>query len=455
MTALTPTSPNRQIAHLAVPVSLEFVFQLLLGVIDQVIVGGLGAVAVAAVGLAHGVSFIFVLALGTLGGSAAILIARAFGANRSGDVDRTIGSALTLGTLLSALCAAVLIPLASPILHLAGGHGTVADAATPFLRVSGLALVPAVIGAVLSGALRSLGHPRLPMIATLISMTVNTTLGYALVFGFGPIAALGVVGAAWATFAAYTIKALLLAYQVYGPRQLARPALPRAGARRAILAPLLSLAAPLAVTEVAWSVGTFLYTVVFARLGVTALAASQIVNTLEGLFIVGSIGLTSAATTLIGQAVGRADASAARAWVARVTHAGLITSLAFGALFALTALLIPLLYPKLGDDVRGLAVLGILINAAFQVFKVRNMVLGAGVLPSAGDARGVILGDVVGAFVVGLPLALFSVHAGLGVAGVFAARGAEEVAKVLVFRWRQRRVNWDALAAEGQPRAAH
>ena len=53
-----------------------------------------------------------------------------------------------------------------------------------------------------------------------------------------------------------------------------------------------------------------------------------------------------------------------------------------------------------------IALFGILINASTQVFKVRNMIVGGGVLPSAGDGRGIIIGDVVGAFVVGLPLAI-------------------------------------------------
>ena len=65
------------------------------------------------------------------------------------------------------------------------------------------------------------------------------------------------------------------------------------------------------------------------------------------------------------------------------------------------------------------------------------MVLGAGVLPSGNDVRGVILGDVTGAFLVGLPLAvLLGLHTPLGVAGVFLARVVEECAKVAIFTWR-------------------
>src|SRR6478752_5329413 len=84
------------------------------------------------------------------------------------------------------------------------------------------------------------------------------------------------------------------------------------------------------------------------------------------------------------------------------------------------------------------------------VVKVRNMVLGAKMLPSGDDVRGMIMGDVVGAFVVGLPLAvLLGLHTPLGVAGVFLARVVEEVAKLAIFSWRVRRLDWHRLA---QPR---
>jgi Na+-driven multidrug efflux pump len=108
-----------------------------------------------------------------------------------------------------------------------------------------------------------------------------------------------------------------------------------------------------------------------------------------------------------------------------------------------------------------MASVGILLYAVAQVVKVRNMILGAGVLPSAGDVRGVIMGDVAGAFAVGLPLAVvLGLHTPLGVLGVFAARVVEELAKVVIFSRRTRQVRWEALARPtrtsqaGSPRPA-
>jgi Na+-driven multidrug efflux pump len=293
------------------------------------------------------------------------------------------------------------------------------------------------------------------MIATMVTVVANSAIALALVTGVGPFPALGVAGAGWATLVTAVAKALILLWMAFRSG-VVRWSLPDSlGQWRAVVVPLFVLALPLGVTELFWTVGTFLYNVVFGRLGDEALAAAQIVTTLEGVFIVGSIGLMSATTTLVGRSVGRGDVGDAMAWVRRLTRAGVGTAAVFGVLFGASVLLLDVLYGQTGRDVRMMAGVGILVNAAFQVVKVRNMIIGAGVLPSVDDVKGVIIGDVVGAFAVGLPLAvLLGLHTPLGYVGIFVARIVEELAKLAVFTWRARRVRWDRLAASAVAPAA-
>ena len=453
-------SPQREIARIALPVSLEFTLMLVLNFVNQVVVGALGATAIAAVGFASSLTFIMLLTLGALGSSVSILVARAHGAGRRSEMDRTVATALLLGAGLAALVSLPLAVFAPELLRLTGASTGVVAAGTDYLRLSALALAPSVLGAVLSGVMRSLGHARSPMVATFLTVILNTLLGYALVFGLGPFPRLGVAGVGWATLTTALLKLAILLFQVYGPRRhlgraLAGWAWPQGWPQwRTVLGPLLSLAVPLGITEAFWSGGTFLYNVVFQRLSDEALAAAQIVATLEGVFIVGSIGLMSATTALLGRSLGQGDAPGASAWTRRLLGAGLHTGALFGVLFALSSLLLGPLFRGVGSEVQHIAVLGILINAAFQVVKVRNMIVGAGVLPSGNDTRGVILGDVVGAFVVGLPLAvLLGLYTPLGVAGVFVARVIEETVKLGIFTWRARKLDWNMLAAAQRAQA--
>ena len=76
-TVAVAPSPRREIARIAVPVSAEFVLTLVLNVVNQVVVGTLGATAIAAVGFANSLTMILILTLGAVGASVSILVARA------------------------------------------------------------------------------------------------------------------------------------------------------------------------------------------------------------------------------------------------------------------------------------------------------------------------------------------------------------------------------------------
>jgi putative MATE family efflux protein len=441
-------SPGREIARIAVPVSMEFVLMLVLNFVNQVIVGVLGATAIAAVGFANSLTFILAVTLGSLGASVGILVARSWGAGRRDDLAHTVTAALVVTIVLGVVVSIAPWALAGELLGVVGASESVVSVGTDYFRLTALATLPTIVAGLLSGVLRSVGQPRRPMVATLATVIANSVLAYVLVLGVGPFPELGVAGAGWATLLTTTAKALILVRMTYGAGHVVRWSLPEDKAQwRAVVVPLFVLALPLGVTELFWTVGTFLYNVVFQQLGDEALAAAQIVTTLEGVFIVGSIGLMSATTVLVGRSVGRGDPDEAMAWVRRLTRAGVGTAAAFGVLFAASVLLLDLLFADAGAHVRFMAAVGILLNAAFQVVKVRNMIIGAGVLPSANDVRGVILGDVVGAFVVGLPLAIvLGLHTPLGWVGVFVARIVEELAKLAIFTWRARRVRWEGLA---------
>jgi Na+-driven multidrug efflux pump len=266
-----------------------------------------------------------------------------------------------------------------------------------------------------------------------------------LVFGFGLLPKMGVAGAGLATLITATLKVLILGYQAYVLHNVANWELPNSYKETIeVIKPLFVLAIPLGVTELVWTLGIFSYNIVLQKLGNLPLAAGQIATTIEGIFIVASVGLASAGQVLVGRAVGSHDTAQVKAWIKRIHKLGLYSGLFFGALLASTTMLLGILYEEAGAEVRSLAVIGILVNALMQPIKVRNMLLGAMVLPNGNDAKGIIWGDLIGAFVVGVPLAvLLGFPAGWGFFGVIVARSLDEVVKVFVFTFRARKINWD------------
>lgn len=446
--ASTEASPTRRIAQIAVPVSLEFVFILVLNFANQIVVANLGDTAIAAVGFANSINFIFTMTLSAIGASVAILVARAFGARKTHDVNAIVTLAAISSVVLSMVALTPIALFPAELLQLTGAPETVVASGSSFLAISMLSLPFAVLAAALSGALRSAGHARSPMVATLVTVGFNVPLALALVFGLGPIPALGIDGAAWATLITSVAKAAVLWVQTFPVYRVARWELPRDGEQfRHLWLPLMTLAAPIALQTTFWTTGNFLYNIVVAQLGDEALAATNILVALENVFIVASLGLISAITALVGRAIGAGEGDLAEDWVRRIRRIGFASGTVFGILFAATAFAVTSMFPTITPLVITYTITGIIANAVMQPIKVQNGLHGGGILPSAGDIKGVLITDFTSPFVVGLPLAIATVaFTDWGFYGIIGARLVEEVAKYTLFRWRARTVNWRALA---------
>ena len=136
---------KRELARIAIPVSLEFVVALVMNFANQVVVGSLGATAIAAVGFANSLTFIIMITIGAIGGSVSILAARAHGAGHLHELNASVHAALVLGvaTTLLFIIAPVFWP--AQFLTIAGGSPTVVAAGSEYLRLTAIALIPAII----------------------------------------------------------------------------------------------------------------------------------------------------------------------------------------------------------------------------------------------------------------------------------------------------------------------
>jgi putative MATE family efflux protein len=437
---------TKQIAQIAVPVSLEFVVILLLNFVTQIIVGGLGAVPIAAVGFANSLTFIMMVTISALGTSVGILSARAFGGGRMHELNQTVSIAIVFAATLTFFSSMILFFFPYQVLKFTGASDAVASTGVDYLRFASLSLLGNVIGAVLSGVFRSVGRPKLPLYATVWTLLLNAVLSYALVYGIW-LPELGVAGAGVATVVAATLKALTLGYQLFVVYNVTNFEIPRSIKYWIeVIRPLFVLAIPLGLTELVWTVGQFAYGVIVQQISDESLAAFNVANSLEGIFIVGSLGLAVAATVLVGRAVGGGDVATVNRWIHLIKRTGIFSGLVFGAMYAISALAVPIGFQNAGSDVQRLAISLIFAQALVQVVKVRNMILGGGILTSGSDIRGVIYGDAVGALVVGIPLAFaLGLYTPLGIWGIVIGRAADEIVKVLIFEYRARRIDWQKL----------
>ena len=442
-----PGLPDRagvQVAKIAIPVGFEFFLVLSLAFVSQIIVGGLGGSAIAAVGFANAIHTIPLFLLGALNIGAGVVVGRAFGGGNRSLTSRAVTYSVMLSVVTGVAVAVPFVFFPEEILQLGGASTQVVALGSGYLAVMLASLPFGIVAMVLGSVLRSVNRSRSPMVATIVMVVLNIPLAIILVYGAGPIPAFGVVGAGIATIIALAARAIVLMVQVYLVYDVANWKLPVGRAQwRALGKPILRLAIPLGFTSLSWTVGNFLYNVIIQQLGDGPLAALQIVWAFSGVFVVGSFGLASAITVLVSQAIGAGRPELATVWIKYLLRVGVITGVGFAGLFALSSLLLPVFFPELSGDVLSLATAGVLINALVQPLTVR-MLLFASVLPTGNDTTGIIIGDFSGPYLVGIPLTLvLGFLTPLGVLGAIIGKAGEDIVKLLVFAHRSRRVHWE------------
>jgi putative MATE family efflux protein len=435
---------QEKIFKVALPVSLEAVFQTSLGFIDQIIVGTLGATAVAAVGLCNSISFIVMLLYSAIGTGAGVLVAQAFGRNDLNDVSKVAALSLTMSGIFGFLTTVPLVLYPGPILRLIGASGDLVETGSVYFQLSSAAAPLIVMSAVSAATFRSLNDSTTPMFITMGAVGLNTLLGLFLVLGWAPFPKLGVVGAGLATLIAQITRCIALLVALYRKDKGLSWHWPFPGSGiNKVFGPLLEITYPIAISELLWGTSTFVYTIILARLGVAALTSSQIVMTIENLFIVAASGLAPAAVASIGQALGDNSLADAKKHANAALRLGLIAGILFSLLLIGSSFLVPFVYPNVGKAVLHFTFWGVFVAACVQPAKVLNSILGNGILPSGGDTKYILLSHVVGSYCVGVPAAIvsgFILH--LSVWGVFGSRALEEVLKTILFLTRYRTTAW-------------
>jgi putative MATE family efflux protein len=433
---------RREIIKIAIPVSLETVFQVALGFVNQVIVGTLGTATIAAVGLANNVLFIGILCLNVLGSGCSILTSQALGGGDQAAVSRIASLSLVVALFVSSTIAVPLVIFATPFLASVGADPEIAVIAGPYMSMMALTLPLITLSVVASSVFRAIGQPRVPMVVTIATVALTPLLAWWLVIPMR----MGAPGAALAGVLTQALRTVVLIGLLFTNSRGIRFAWPDPPEAGVLLKSMVTLTWPLFVTEILFSGGIFLYALMVERLGTPALAAFQILSTLETVFITASFGLNAAATILVAQAIGRADRPGIWQASSGILKLGALSAVGFGLLFAASGLLLPTLFPNTTPEVQSWAFWAIIVSALFQVVKVLNMIF-FGVISSGGDTRFLLLSDFLTVFVLGLPVAYllaFTFHWGFW--GVILGRViAEETLRVGMFFWRYKTGVWFKL----------
>jgi putative MATE family efflux protein len=295
---------------LAWPTMLTNIVGGLQGIVDHVLVGHLvGYTANAAIGVAWQLIIVVIIFINSLFTGMSVLVARFAGAGDPGKVDRTVYQAFLTAIGLALLVIAPLGYLLSPtLLDLVNAEPAVQAEALPFLRVMFLFSSGMLVFYMLSGALRSAGDARTPMILGVTTTVLNVVLNLVLIPGLGPIPAFGTVGSAMGTCIASGLVAIYAMVRLWRGGWVV--SFPRGGSYApdwSIIRELFRFGLPTGSQGIAMNVGGVLLLGFIGSLAESAAAQaaySVVYTQLFSLVTWTALGLMGAAAAIAGQNLG-------------------------------------------------------------------------------------------------------------------------------------------------------
>jgi putative MATE family efflux protein len=316
---------------LAWPTMLTNIIGGLQGIVDHVLVGHLvGFRGNAAIGVAWQIFIIVIVFISSLFTGMSVLVARFAGANETEKVDRTVYQAFLTAIGISLLVMAPVGYFLSPwLLDLVNAAPEVQAQALPFLRIMFLFSSGMMIFFMLSGALRSAGDARTPMVLGVAMTVLNLVLNIILIRGLGPIPAFGTVGSAMGTVIASGLVAVYSLTKLWtGGWVVSFPRGHGFGPDWTIIRSLFRFGLPTGIQGIAMNIGGVLMLSFIGSLAQSAAAQAAFAVSYSQLFSLitwTSVGLMGAAAAVAGQNLGaghpdRADAAVHVA--ARIGFAG-------------------------------------------------------------------------------------------------------------------------------------
>lgn len=429
-----PTSKEvyKTAVEIAWPSALEAVLVQLIASVDLIMVGGLGAVAIAAVGLTNQPKFILLAIILSLNIGVTAVIARRRGEDDREGANRTLRQSILICGVLSFFLSILGFYSARPLLLFAGAKSDVINSAVTYFRIICIGNFFTSMSLTINAAQRGIGNTKISMKTNIAANVVNLILNYLLIEGHFGFPALGVEGAAIATaignFVGFVMSVKSITY-AHGFLDISTKESWKLD--KNTVASIFNISSSALIEQVFMRVGFFMTTKLIADLGTVAFATHQIcMNILNISFAFGD-GLGIASSALIGQSLGAKRPDMATIYGKTLQR----ISMSVGCIFVFVFIIGKSFFVSLFSTDPAIIAMGaqILIIVAITSPIQTSQVVVTGCLRGAGDTKFVAVTSFLSIGIVRPGVTwLFCYPLGFGVLGAWFAFGTDQTLRLII-----------------------
>lgn len=380
----------RRTLQMAWPAAIESILVALVGAVDTMMVGGIGAEAIAAVGITNQPKLILMALIMSLNIGVTAVVARRRGEkNRQGAL-ACLKQSLMISAGISLLLSVLGFFFASPLLCVAGAADDILADSVTYFRVLMCGIMLTSISLTINAAQRGCGNTKISMRTNLTANVVNVIFDYLLIGGHFGFPQMGVAGAALATVLGNLVACIMSIWSVTKKDTF----LTITGWKgwtfdRKIVTSVMNISSGAMVEQVFMRVGFFAYAAIVARLGTIAFSTHQICMNIIGLSFSFGDGLSVAAASLVGQSLGARRSDMAMIYGKTAQRVAFAASTLLFFLFIFGRYFLMRLFTAEPEIIAQGAMIMIII--AFTTHAQTSQVVMTGSLRGAGDTKYVAL----------------------------------------------------------------
>lgn len=437
---------RKDVLKLAIPIMIEQTFVMLLGTCNTMMAGHIGEQAVSAIGMVDSINNMFISFFAALSVGATVVVAQQIGRNKPKKANETAKQAIVSGILVSSIITLLLWIFRIKLINVLYGSAEelVKIDAKLYLEFTLLTYPFIAIEQIANGILRGCGDTKTPMQITIFMNLINIALGYTLIFGINAlnIPSFGIAGAAVAIAIARLIGTLIIMLVLFrGSKIIKLKKIFPFKFDMEIQKNIFNIGIPAGMEQVIFNAGKLIVQMFIVTMGTASIAANAISSSIAIMINVPGNSLCLAATTFVGQYVGRNDIKGAKSTLIYLTKFGTICLVSLGLIFIPISKWLASLYTNVPEVINISATLTRSNSIALIAWGI-SFILSSG-LKGAGDTRYTMLTAFIGMWIFRIFAGyILGIVLGIGVLGIWIAMYIDWIVRGLMYCFRLRGNNW-------------
>lgn len=409
---------DKKYFHIAIPAALESIFMILLASADLIMVGTLGAAAIAAVSIFLQPRLVLLTVARSMASAVTLLTANKFGAGETAGINKLLRQSSCVCYVVMGILHILFFLALEQVLLLMGAEQEYLELALSYGRISTVAVFITSVTLIFQAVQLGLGETGIIMKTNMLGNIVNVICNFFLIFGLGPFPRLGVTGAAIGTVIGASVTLVLTLYVLHKEHYFhgGLVQLPDAAYRREFVPVCASVFSELGAERI----GMVLFAKMAAGLGTVPFAVHSICMNICEIYYDFALGLGKASMVLAGQARGAKNMEEWRIF----RNAGIKWSLLFSTVsFIITLVFKEQLFSIYSSDPESLALSAVvMVIVAIISYPEAQAIVTAGILRGSGQTKTVaVLSFALVTVLRPLMTAFFIYYLELGLLGAWLA----------------------------------